>query len=138
MVERRQFLAGVAGLVAVPLAGCVSAAAPDGCPSPATYPSEGLRIVNEGDAPVTVTVRVVQELIFASPTVFEDTYDLGDFGGRDAIVTIPDVVDTAGPHVVIVSVEGGVSGKHFWQVTTDECDPVEVVVDEEGVHFRDV
>ncbi|MFB6218022.1 MAG: hypothetical protein ABEH77_02415 [Halobacteriaceae archaeon] len=136
MIQRRRFLAGVGG-VAAALAGCVTAAAPDGCPSPATYPSEGLRIVNEGEEPVRVTVTVVRELVVSSPTVFERRYDLAGFGGDGAIVTVPVVAETAGPHVISVAVEGGPSGKHFWQVTTDQCDPVEVLIDEE-VRFRDV
>lgn len=137
MIERRRFLAGIGGAAAA-LAGCVTAAAPDGCPSPATYPSEGLRLANKRDAPATVTVAVVRELVVSSPTVFERRYDLDGFGGERAIVTIPDVADTAGPHIISVAVEGGPSGKHFWQVTTDECDPVEVIIDEEEVRFRDV
>lgn len=137
MVERRQFLAGLGGAVAAATAGCVSAGTSEECRADPTHPSNGVRLVNEREAPVRVTVAVRQEVVVAAPVVFERSYDLPAFGEDGAIVLVPGVVDTAGPHVVEVTVGGGEPAKQFWQVTADSCNSVEVVVGEE-VRFPDV
>jgi len=124
-MDRRTFLVSAAA-AATGAAGCLAASAPGNCfPS---VPNEGFQILNRDNEAHTIAVEVIQELVVYSPTIHEETYELAPLGESGNAVTVENVVQKAGHHVIRARLVDGASTTHLWRVTRDRCDGVTIAI----------
>lgn len=87
-------------------------------------------VTNLDDVKRSPRITVLHELILYTETVLEETYHLaplGDGGGANA-VTVSDIPDVAGHHIVTARV-GQAEDSFLWTVTTDSCDSLRITVE---------